>query len=493
MRRVCPPSARRRCIALAPLVLLLLAMALVLPSAARATTRPHVIVSLTFDDGFESVWSARPILQQYDMHATFYLNSGLLNRTGRLTDAQVRELAADGDEIGGHTVQHLHLPSLDPAEAKRQICNDRVALAGITGRAPTDFAYPFSETSPAVDADVAACGYNSGRLVGGISSQHCGPTCPYAETIPPAKPYALRTGVSVVPSTSVTAPEAQITAALHHGGGWVILVFHNYCDGCSGISVNPATFKTLLAWLHKMQSQGVQVQTVHQVIGGPTRTLVEGPPPRSGATVLNPSLETAASPYATKEGFAASIGEASLCWEQDTYGSNDATYERVRDAHSGRWADQINVTRYSSGDAKVIVAQDIGTCSIQVQPGYTYLLSAWYTGTAPTRLDVFYFNAQGGWGYGASSSFSAPSTGWRQITWTTPPVPVGAERMSFGLALAAVGHLTVDDFGLTTGQNVVSVETTTSNNLRYWLAILAIIVLSAGLIVVRRLRARAHG
>ena len=286
MRRVCPPSARRRCIALAPLVLLLLAMALVLPSAARATTRPHVIVSLTFDDGFESVWSARPILQQYDMHATFYLNSGLLNRTGRLTDAQVRELAADGDEIGGHTVQHLHLPSLDPAEAKRQICNDRVALAGITGRAPTDFAYPFSETSPAVDADVAACGYNSGRLVGGISSQHCGPTCPYAETIPPAKPYALRTGVSVVPSTSVTAPEAQITAALHHGGGWVILVFHNYCDGCSGISVNPATFKTLLAWLHKMQSQGVQVQTVHQVIGGPTRTLVEGPPPRSGATVL---------------------------------------------------------------------------------------------------------------------------------------------------------------------------------------------------------------
>ncbi len=476
-----------------PLVLLLLALGLVLPSAARATTPPRVIVSLDFDDGFEGSFTAFPLLQQYHMHATYYLNSGLLGRTGRLTDAQVKEINAAGDEIGGHSVQHLHLPGLDPAEAKRQICDDRVALAGLIGHAPTDFAYPFSETTPAIEADVAACGYNSGRLTEGLSNGSCGLSCTYAETIPPANPYAVRTGVTVIPSTPVTAPEAQVTAALDHGGGWVIFVFHNYCDGCSGIAVNPATFNALLAWLQKEQRQGlVQVETMHQVIGGRDRPLVEGPPPRPGATVVNPSLETPATPFATRDGFAAGIGEASLCWEQDTFGSNDATYARVHDPRSGRWADQITIGHYSSGDAKVIVAQDIGTCSIQVQPGYTYDLSAWYKGTAPTRLDVFYFKQQGGWGYAVSSPFSGPSAGWSQITWTTPPVPAGVERMSFGLALAAVGHLTVDDFGLTTGQNAVSVETATSNHLRYWLAVLAIIVLSAGLIVVRRLRARSE-
>ncbi len=145
-----------------------------------------MIVSLAFDDGFEGSFAAFPILQQYRMHGTFYRNSSLLNRPGRLTDAQVRALYAAGNEIGGHSAQDLHLPGLDPAEAKRQIRDDRIALAGIVGRAPTDFAYPFSQTDPAIDAMVQACGYNSGRLTEGLSDGNRGTTCAYAESIPPS-------------------------------------------------------------------------------------------------------------------------------------------------------------------------------------------------------------------------------------------------------------------------------------------------------------------
>ncbi len=170
----------------------------------------------------------------------------------------------------------------------------------------------------------------------------------------------------------------------------------------------------------KLHADGVQVETVQQVVGGNGRPLVSGPAPRSGASIINPTLETPASPFATKHGFAAGIGEANTCWEADRFGTNDATFVRVRSAHSGQWADQITVSQYSSGDANLIVAQDIGTCSIQVQPGYDCHLSGWYTGTAPARLDVFYLNTVTGWRYWASSPYSAPAPGWRQITWTPP-------------------------------------------------------------------------
>ncbi len=153
---------------------------------ADAAPAPKVVVSLTFDDGFETVWGVRPQLRKYEMHATFFINSGKLNQTGRLTSSQVRQLAADGNEIGGHSVSHPNIANLDPLEAKRQICDDRVALAGLLGTAPTDFAYPYGAYTPATQAIVAGCGYNSARRVGGVASASCLPACPYAESMPPA-------------------------------------------------------------------------------------------------------------------------------------------------------------------------------------------------------------------------------------------------------------------------------------------------------------------
>jgi len=203
---------RMRLALIVPLAIVLVGAGLLVASHARAATRPTVVVSITVDDGFETAWSALPELHKYGMHATFYVNSGKLNQPGRLTTAQVRQLAAAGNEIGGHSVTHPNLANLDAAEARRQICNDRVAIAGILGTAPTDFAYPYGAYTPATEAIVAACGYNSAREVGGIASQSCGPTCPYAESIPPTNPYAIRTGVSVIPTTSPDATIDQVKA-----------------------------------------------------------------------------------------------------------------------------------------------------------------------------------------------------------------------------------------------------------------------------------------
>jgi len=447
---------------------------------AHAAPAPKVVVSLTFDDGFESVWGVLPELRHYGMHATFFINSGKLNQTGRLTTAQVQHIAADGNEIGGHSVSHPNIANLDAPEATRQICDDRVALAGILGSAPTDFAYPYGGYTPTTEAIVAKCGYNSARRVGGVASASCRPACPYAESIPPADRYAIRTGVSVVPTTAATAPEGEVNAALQHGGGWLIFVFHAYCDGCSGISVNPANLEHLLAWLKSMQAHGVQVKTVRQVVGGPARPVVAGPPPRTSVALLNPGLETRGT------GRVAPDDEHSFCWEEAGYGTNSATYARVRDAHSGQWADQITMTQYSTGDAKILVRQDLGTCSVPVTPGKTLTLSAWVKSSAPTRLVVFYRQQADQWTYSAGSPSFPADASWHKVTWTTPPVPANAARVSFGVSLASVGAATVDDFGLMTR---TPPDVVGESNRARLIAISGVAIVAIGLVVFWRRRA----
>ncbi len=103
---------------------------------ARAADSPRVIVSLTFDDGFGSQSSAAQILRERGMRGTFYVNSGMIGEPGRLSREQLRKLVADGHEIGGHTTDHVHLPTVDTSEELRQVCDDRVAIERLAGTTP---------------------------------------------------------------------------------------------------------------------------------------------------------------------------------------------------------------------------------------------------------------------------------------------------------------------------------------------------------------------
>jgi peptidoglycan/xylan/chitin deacetylase (PgdA/CDA1 family) len=159
-----------------------------LPAAQAAAPRHTTVVSITFDDGFASQMRATPILKHYGVHATFYVNSELLNAANRLTFAQVRALVAAGNEIGGHTSDHTSLISVDAAEGTRQVCNDRVALTQIIGRAPRSFAYPYGASNRATERLVEHCGYSSARIVGGLTC----PRCARAESLTPARRFHVK-------------------------------------------------------------------------------------------------------------------------------------------------------------------------------------------------------------------------------------------------------------------------------------------------------------
>ena len=130
-------------------------------------------VAITFDDGYEYNYSqALPILKKYDACATLYLvtdrherdwsvnknakhNSGDLMREAKLSDKQVAEMLASGVfELGGHTLTHCHLPSIDLATKTFEINECKKVLNATFATQVTSFAYPFGHYS---DEDIKLC------------------------------------------------------------------------------------------------------------------------------------------------------------------------------------------------------------------------------------------------------------------------------------------------------------------------------------------------
>jgi peptidoglycan/xylan/chitin deacetylase (PgdA/CDA1 family) len=234
----------------------------VLCTAAPAVAAPTV-VTIQFDDGVADQYGALVPLTAHGMHATFYVNSGVIGDAAHLTWAQLGDVYAAGNEIAGHTVTHANLKKLKTGPARQEVCGDRVNLFD-HGFQPVSFAYPFGGIDAGARAVVAGCGYNSGRGVSGVNDRRV-----FAETIPPLDPFATRTPPNPKQSTTLATIEGYVTAAEQNGGGWVQLVFHHLCDQCDAYAITPASFTALLDWLGPRAATGTTVKTTAEVIGGP--------------------------------------------------------------------------------------------------------------------------------------------------------------------------------------------------------------------------------
>ncbi|MER7503412.1 polysaccharide deacetylase family protein [Nonomuraea pusilla] len=369
------------------------------------------VVSLTFDDGLARQERMAAELTTRGMTGTFYVLGTRVQAPGYLDQARLAQLAQAGHEIGGHTRTHARLPELHPDEQRREVCGDRSALEAM-GFTPRSFAYPFHAVNAAAEAAVRECGYNSGRGKAGVA----------AERTTPADPYDLNTPLAVGARTTLPEMQQYVLAA-EQRKGWAILVFHDYCDDCGPLGVKPAVFTVFLDWL---KSRPVAVRTVGDVIGGETRPV---PPLKAPSIVLNASLEN----YFGKEG-------VPDCWQLDGR-SDKATFGRVPQARTGRWAVRVQVTGGDPGRLRLAVKQDDGECA--PRPGR---LSVWYTSTVPVRFTYSTRTAAGVWSrWSHSPEFPAAPT-WRQATWTPPRD--GAANVSFGLVLTEPGQATFDDFAL---------------------------------------------
>jgi peptidoglycan/xylan/chitin deacetylase (PgdA/CDA1 family) len=407
------------------------------PAGAAITPKKPTVVSLTFDDSNADQVTAESAMRALGMRGTFYAIPGSVGSPNYLTLSQLQQFYRDGNEIGGHTVNHPDLTLVPADEAKRQVCQARNTLTK-WGFPQTSFAYPYASVTPAVESIVSACGYNSGRGLGDIQSRFGCAGCDYAETMPPADPFYLEALDEVDSTWTLADLQKAVTNAESHDGGWVILTFHHICNNrCDDLSITPALFTTFVTWLssHDLLTPATSVKTVNQVIGGTVKPAVTPPaPPAVAGALTNASLETA--------GPDGSIN----CWTPYNWGTNTSTFAPVSAAHTGTVAEQVTITGYTNGAAGIYPTFDTGGCSPAAIQGHTYTVSAWYKSTTVVQFVAYYRNQQGGFVYWTSGPYIPASSTWAQASWTTPALPVGASGISFGLSLFGNGTLTTDDY-----------------------------------------------
>ncbi|GAB2733475.1 polysaccharide deacetylase family protein [Arthrobacter bambusae] len=403
-------------------------------TAPAAQAANPTVVTLTFDDANADQLTAAQTMQSLGLVGTFFTPSGFINNPNYLTTSDMQGLVANGNEIAGHTVTHPDLTTVTADEATRQICNDRVNLSNL-GFTITDFAYPFAAENASIETIVKNCGLNSARGLGDIKTRFSCAGCPLAETIPPANPYNTAAPDEVDNTWTLADLQKSVTQA-EPAGGWVQLTFHHIsATSTDPLNVTPTLFNQFATWL-KSRPATTSVKTVRQVIGGTVKPVVSGPPAPpegTGNLIKNPSLETL-------------VSGAPQCWAGAGYGTNTATFSTVRQAHTGKVAEQLVVSGYVDGDAKLLPTLDLGGCSPTATPGNAYSIGAWYKSTTNTQFELYYRTGLGTWKYWTSSPWFSAATTFQKATWTTPPLPTGASGISFGLNLFSNGTLTTDDY-----------------------------------------------
>lgn len=137
----------------------------ILRAVRRGEKLPPHTVGLTIDDGYLSIHAeAWPRLRKAGLPFSVFVTTESTDKgiAGRLSWDQIREMVADGVEIGAHTATHLHMVDSDPDKVRNELRQSAERFRSELGRVPAMFAYPYGETSLAVVQMVVGAGYEFG-------------------------------------------------------------------------------------------------------------------------------------------------------------------------------------------------------------------------------------------------------------------------------------------------------------------------------------------
>jgi peptidoglycan/xylan/chitin deacetylase (PgdA/CDA1 family) len=106
---------------------------------------PRQPIVISFDDGYEDNYTdAFPILQQHHFVAEINIITGMIGHS-YLTWNQIRQMAADGFEIGSHTIHHISLASVSEQTAEQELSESKATLQQQLNRPIQFFCYPAGE------------------------------------------------------------------------------------------------------------------------------------------------------------------------------------------------------------------------------------------------------------------------------------------------------------------------------------------------------------
>ena len=136
-------------------------------SAAVLDANGDDCLAVTFDDGDSSIFEyALPILAELGVPGTAFVVVQRVGALGFLSWEQLASLAAEGWEIGSHTMIHARLPDLDDESLDADLLESRLTIEDKLGLPCRSIAYPYGAWDPRVRSAAVRAGYTAGCVTG---------------------------------------------------------------------------------------------------------------------------------------------------------------------------------------------------------------------------------------------------------------------------------------------------------------------------------------
>lgn len=225
---------------------------------------PHLfdepLVSITFDDGWQSVYTnAAPLLGKYQIQTTQYILPGEFNEINYLSLAQAKSLRQAGHEIMSHSMTHPRLTEISKNDLNFQLTESKKSL--VANKLVDDevhFAAPESMLNSAVTIAISKQ-YASSRntyadLENGVN-----------ETDVNLKGDVFSRYNIIGFSVQSTTTTEQIRAALDYtkqNKGWLVLVYHQVDDSESKYAVSANTLERHLQLIKKSNIKAAPMDKV---------------------------------------------------------------------------------------------------------------------------------------------------------------------------------------------------------------------------------------
>jgi len=136
----------------------------IIDAMESGTPLPPKTVAITVDDAYATVFETGwPKFRDAGLPMTLFVSTGPVDSglEGMMTWDQIRQMKAEGAEIGAHTVSHLHMTRADMQRNRQELADSNARFEAELGAAPTLFAYPYGEASSAVEQLARDAGYRA--------------------------------------------------------------------------------------------------------------------------------------------------------------------------------------------------------------------------------------------------------------------------------------------------------------------------------------------
>jgi polysaccharide deacetylase len=196
------------------------------------------IISFTFDDFPQSAWrNGGAILRKHGLAGTYYASLGLMGRQipagPGFSGEDLRQLVAEGHDLGCHTFAHCHAWETRPGDFEESIIENSLALAKLVpGAAFKTLSYPIDYPRPQTKRRAAryfACCRGGGQISNvGTMDLNC------------LKAFFLEKGRD--------DPESVKGLILQNcrAHGWLIFATHDICEDPTLYGCTPGFFEEIV-------------------------------------------------------------------------------------------------------------------------------------------------------------------------------------------------------------------------------------------------------